>query len=447
MDHQSKGIQFLYQSSRNILLADEMGTGKTILSLTYGLSLIHAGKIDRVLAVVPAALQLDWCEEIFKVYQQYPSQVGKDMREDTWVTLSSYSMLRQKANGMYYHVNRLLQQFNNLRVMIILDEAHTIKNVEGVTRNLINCFNAEYKLPMTGTPIWNKPEDLYALLHFCDPTLDEAWFFNTFTKRRLRRIYGKRKAYVITGYKNHEQLHHFVNERMLRRLRSECLDLPRKIVKYVPCEGISDTYDSVLSYIDLNDDTVLVKLIALQQAASGLNPYDGRFKPNAKLKLLLELLSTMDGRILLYFKFTSTLYHVQEYLRKEGHETYIFTGDNQSSRHQQAEMWKRSDKGILMGTIRAAGVGLTLVESSTAIFYESELSPSANAQAEDRIYRKGQTQTCCIFYLYGQRTVEEAISKINKSKSRQNAAIIEGDKLSAGEEKQLLQFTVNMRYQ
>jgi len=429
MKHQSEGVTWLIENSGGIL-ADEMGTGKTIQALAFGKWLYHARKVNHILVVCPASLLKNWEQETIKYYGFKP-YIHHGPNRNKRKPLASVVVV-----STYETFVRDLEVFKAMcppdETLLVVDEAHYIKNKDSKRTQALTEFGAALRLPMTGTPIANKPEDAYALINFFDPTLTNCWEWwqDTFLITQIREISvkGKRRWIPeIVGYKNHEMLSNILKSCMLRRLRKDCLDLPRKQVQHIPYDAECTLYRNVLDQVELNDDSMLVKVTQLLQSLSGVDPFEEsiRWTPPPKLGVLECLISSAGSHVIVWHKFVKSLNPTLKYFREKGHAVYRHTGEqSQADRTSQLNSWK-ANGGILFATIRSAGVGLTLIDASTAIFYELELSPSDNFQAEDRVYRVGQTRPVNIYYLYGAGTVEQGISVLLKRKAHTTQALVD----------------------
>src|SRR5690606_9470566 len=122
------------------------------------------------------------------------------------------------------------------------------------------------------------PEGLFGLLYILDPSLNKQWFYRQFFVTKSKKITargGKRQVWVtsVVAYKNQDQLSELLRSRMIRRLKKDCLGIPKKSRLFVPYEIQDVLYDQMVHQVDLSDEPMMTKIVRLQQAASGLNPY------------------------------------------------------------------------------------------------------------------------------------------------------------------------------
>lgn len=270
-EHQKLGVQFLkecFQRKHGAILAFDMGLGKTITALVYLAILFKFGVIQQALIVVPRSLLLMWSEEIEKwlKIQPFVIQSGKKPRGNPKIVLTTYDMAKKDTT-----INHLTKDY-----IVIADEAH-----EYLSKTKSSRWQAIKKLTplqivlLTGTPIYNRIEDLYALMSLVNPEMagGKAEWADKFVK--LQNLWVKRKPYrangwhckgkcikfageqikeghkfwkcddcnqnyiripTVIGYKteNIPALQMMLKVVMLRKLTHECIDLPEKRVTYVP---------------------------------------------------------------------------------------------------------------------------------------------------------------------------------------------------------------------
>lgn len=433
--HQVDVVQFFIDRDRecgNFIIGDEMGTGKSVSLLACAHMAFHYGLIDKLLIVCPASILLNWKAEVDKYFKRDAKGVclywGKkrEVSVNDRIVITSYNLL--VTDGDY--IARTL----GASTMMACDEAHQIKNYDTSRHKACAEFPAKYKIAMTGTPIANKPEDACGvLLYTCPEKIkDKQTFYNNFIITDYKKIGRNRYIPEIVGYRNQDRLMQVFSEVMIRRMRKDCIDLPDKTVQWFAYDSSGDrNYRNVSNRLDIDDNSMLVRIQYSQMALSGLDPYsqERELHPGCnKLDVLMDTIDEyQDERLIIWFKFEQTLSKVHEYLEKKYPKRQFFTHTGKVTKNKRQEIieaWKRTPGSVLLATIKSAGVGLTLTECSTAVFYEMELSPAENKQAEDRIYRIGQANKVLIKYLYSKGTIEEGIKLLTEKKSKYNSSLI-----------------------
>lgn len=144
-----------------------------------------------------------------------------------------------------------------------------------------------------------------------------------------------------------------------------------------------------------------------------------------KLDLLMELLRENEGRVIIWCYYIPTVKLLAAFLSENKFSVSVYTGELSDKQREQAlKKFAVEENGILVATIQSCGKGTNLQYCNTAIFYEYGYVPTELEQAEDRIYRIGQTQPVTIYYLYGRNTVEEKLIEMHRRKRTTNKAIL-----------------------
>jgi SNF2 family DNA or RNA helicase len=229
--HQVEGVAFLL-SRRRSLLADDMGLGKTRQSVV---SMTVAEAEGPYLVICPASVKLNWIREIEMVFPHAESWlVGPpDLPEDGfqgWVVMN-YDILGK-------HMDRLLEvPWKGL----VFDEAHFLKNYRSQRcRNAAKLVRKAGEDPvvhaLTGTPLTSRPRDLFPLLQLLDHPLGKS--FQTFAKRYCEAYQGE-YGLVADGASNIDELAVQLHGVMLRRTKTQVMDLPPKVRTWLQVDGSS----------------------------------------------------------------------------------------------------------------------------------------------------------------------------------------------------------------
>lgn len=370
---QREGVKFLTTQDRCIL-GDEMGTGKTIQTLCALPTNIG------VLVVCPAALKYNWSDEAAKWRSDLKVTIlnGRGnfrFPEAGEIVITNYDILPQEflISSQYY---------------LICDEIHLCKNHKTKRSKAVKTLasSAQKVIGLTGTPLTNRPFDLYGVLSALH--LD-------------RQVFGSWINFLkcFNGYKNNWGGYEFgsplpivpelLRRVMLRRRREEVLpELPKKSYSTITVNGIS------AKLVRLMDD--LYEDYGTMIDAGELPPFEEFAKIRAELAesripAILELVDSHEEEGIPLVVFSAHRSPILELGNREGWE--IITGSTDSEKRQ--EIVRKFQSGQLKGiglTIQAGGVGLTLTHAWKAIFVDLDWTPAWNSQAEDRICRIGQTK-------------------------------------------------------
>jgi SWI/SNF-related matrix-associated actin-dependent regulator 1 of chromatin subfamily A len=254
---------------------------------------------------------------------------------------------------------------------------------------------------LTGTPMTNRPRDLFNLLRCVGHPAARS--FLSFAKRycdAYRNDYG----WVTTGASNIEELNLLMKEVMLRRKKDEVLDLPPKIRSWVPVD-ISDApgaLSAIEGFLDWyqgtdpakpNDTQFLARLTKVRLALH-------KAKHKAVAERIKDVIATGD-KVVVFTTFTDG---VAKHAKALGEAAVTITGSQSTAQRMEAVDRFQTDPAIRVAicNIIAGGVGITLTAGTHVIFQDLDWVPANHAQAEDRCYRLGQTRHVTVEYFHAQ---------------------------------------------
>ena len=430
--HQREGIEFLLRPRpyRGALLADDMGLGKTRQAL---IAAHEAHPRGRILVVCPASLKLNWEREIQAVLgTQEVSVLGRDEELARW-TIVNYDRLRS-------HQSELDSED---WACLILDEAHYLKNRHsqrsllvlggehrprkrgtlppGRIRGLVE--RAERVILLTGTPITNRPLDLFALLRAIGhPLGDDLMRYAV----RYCAAFQTEWGWDMGGASHLDELHESLRDVLLRRSKDEVLDLPPKLRTYMPVEVDLVAYRKVwLDYVQklatrkrrMPRAMLLAEVAKLRHAAA-------LAKVPAAIAHVEAVLEAGEKVIV----FTCHTGVVEALMRRFGSSAVRLTGeDGQAQRQAAVDTFQNDPEGrIFVGNLVAAGVGVSLTAATQVLFVDYSFVPAEHLQAEDRPYRIGQTNAVTVTYLSALGTLDEEIERLLAQKLGVVSEAIEG---------------------
>lgn len=241
------GINFLCDTEK-AMLADEMGLGKSLEIIGAAYKLYRQEKIKRVLIVCPSALKYQWNEEISKFIDLEKYKIGHIVVDGTpKQRVEKYDYIH--ANDVLYTIVNYELVLNDIDYLlefdwdiVALDEAHRIRNWKSKTSQAImKLKDANYRWTATGTPVQNKPDELFNIFAFLnDKVLGNWWQF-----RSSHIIIGEKfgQPNMILGYKKLGWLHEKISPYMLRRLKKDVApDLPDMIISNYYIEMYPEQY-------------------------------------------------------------------------------------------------------------------------------------------------------------------------------------------------------------
>ena len=431
--YQAEDVQRILESN-SMLLFHEMGVGKTPISL----AVCELSKFKRVLIVCPNSLRWEWAR-----------QIKEWTGEDAGVSLRA---ARKRLDNFflqptkYYVINYESIRITRYREIItglpwdciILDEGHKLKNSRTLqTKGVINLVLAHPKtklLILTGSPIINNPGDLFTLLCMARPDKYKPAFKREFIENYC---YYRHTRYGIQiyGTKNLDSLRKETSSFTIRRTKKEVLPfLPSKFYRrpelsLLPAQR--QAYDQMESELFVMLDSgesltapgVLAKLTRLRQL--NLEPRIlGVEAPSSKTEFLDDLIESFEGngqKLVIFSCFAKYIYYLSLRYSKIG--LVRLTGEENAEKRAISIARFQSDPNIklALGTIQAAGEGITLTAASNVCLMDLWWSPAVNMQAIDRLHRIGQKNSVQVIIPENLNTIDQSLHKILRRKEEYTA--------------------------
>jgi len=421
--HQEEGIEFLLKNKKCIL-ADDMGLGKTYQSIVAALEV----EAERILVVCPSSLKINWMREIQNFCEDASIIKGKHWDPDRF-TIINYDILKNfhtiKERGKKYEEWELRREIVEFDPdLIILDEAHFVKNHKSIRGKILKDISKKYSPErvwlLTGTPIANRPMDYFNLLSIIDSPVTNNWvhYAKTYCEG-MRFKKGGRFVWVTTGASNLEELSTKTRRTILRRKKEDVLDLPEKLITpvYLELENV-DGYKNVWEdYMeqrrldgkkgnpakDLVEMTLLRTFIAMETVPYTIEKTEEALELGKKTIIFCNFNDEMDS-----------------FINHFGDKCVCVRGGMSDKQKQRAvDRFQEDDSCmVFVGQIKAAGVGLTLTAAEIVIMNSLDWVPGNHEQAEDRAYRIGQKETVNIYYMLIDDTIDTLVWDILNEKKK-----------------------------
>ena len=460
--HQIDGVRFGL-NKKKFLLCDDQGLGKTKQIIDFVGCLEKTDNINKVLIICGVnSLKYNW-----------QSEIGIHSDEKGWVLGTRFRKTTGKAyegntNDKLYdleHIDTIKEKFiiTNIETMragsvkegkkyyfpiaeqikelcdngtisvIAFDECHKSKEPTSLqSRAMIN-VTAKYMVAMSGTPLMNNPLDLYFPLHWLGYENHSFYQF----KQHYCTLGGWGGSQVV-GYKNLEEIRAMMDNIMLRRLKTEVLDLPEKIrkIEYVDMtpkqnQIYKEVYNGVMS--DLQkikfSNNPLSMMIRLRQATGWTGIISDKVQESAKMDRMVELVQEIveSGQKAIIFSNWESITEVAREKLKSYNPAYITGATKADERMREVDRFQNDDKcKVIIGTIGAMGTGLTLTAAQNVIFLDSPWNMALKAQAEDRAHRIGTKGTVNIITLVCKNTIDERIEELVEKKGQIADALVDG---------------------
>ena len=425
--YQLKGIARGLELKR-FMNCDEPGLGKTLQSIAT----INLADAFPCLVVCPSSLKINWQRE-WEKFTDKKAMVLTDKVRDTWtffyqtgmhqVFIVNYESLKKyfvqrikKAEGWTLRDVEFRNSINLFK-SVIIDESHRCKSASTQQAKFCKgiCTGKEWVIELTGTPVVNRPKDLIPQLAILD-RMNDFGGYKPFVDRYCS---GQREASNLR-----ELNFNLWKYCMFRREKSLVLtDLPDKIRQVNTCEITNrkeymDAERDLIMYLqkykDADDDKiakamrgeVMVRINILRQISA-----------RGKVRDVIEFVKDFreNGKKIILF---CSLHEVVDQLKRYFPTAVSVTGrDSQDEKQRAVDAFQNNPKAdIIICSIKAAGVGLTLTASSNVAFVEFPWTYADCCQCEDRAHRIGQKDSVTCYYFLGRRTIDEKVYRIIQEK-------------------------------
>ena len=421
--YQKAGIEYCLDKD-DILIGDEMGLGKTVQAI----GVINVNKPKDVLIVSPASLKLNWKKEL---------ETWLVDKRDVQVIMSGKDSLDEKQDIVIVNYD-VLQKYQELLdkkwSLVIMDEVHYLKNPDAQRTKAALSVQADKKIMLTGTPIPNRPIEIQAVAGY----LDDKSFGNRFgfgkryASLHKKQVTRNKSVWDWSGASNLDELQRRLRQSfMIRRKKDEVLkDLPAKVKQIIelPYESykkeIKAEYSAFEDYNNKNKNpNVDPYSLDADQFSTSIDfaSMSSQRKATAekKVKAVAEHLESFNEPVVVMAHHRDVIAQLEAELIKQDKKVVVLTGEkNQVERNEAVEAFQSGQADVFIGSIKAAGVGLTLTRASKMVFAELDWVPSDIAQAEDRIHRIGQESSVLIQYIVVEGSLDAVFAKkiVDKTK-------------------------------
>jgi SWI/SNF-related matrix-associated actin-dependent regulator 1 of chromatin subfamily A len=400
-----------------------MGLGKTIESL-YWLSKIPSCR--PALIVTPASVKYQWQSEAREHFGMLTEVLeGRDS-----VGLNGSEIIIVNYDILPYWLDQLLRIKPKI---VIADECQYIKNIRAKRTQALHevARYAKSKLGLSGTPLTNRPAELWSSIYFVRPDL-----FPNMGKFMWKYCQPRRTpwGWKFDGARNLPELHGILkSECMIRRLKKNVLpELPDKVHEVVPFKLASYTEynkarDEFLTWL-ASKSLARAKRARRAQILVRVG-YLLRLCAELKLPWVIEWLKEFreanpDQKIVAMTMHKKII----DALSEEFPNSVVVDGRVSGKHRLEAVRKFQSSKNIpfFFGNWKAAGIGLNLTASSTLVSLDFPWTPGDLLQGQDRIHRIGQTEKCIIYYLVALNTIEEKLLRALQKKQEIITAVLDG---------------------
>ena len=422
---QLEDVLKMEQMEGRVLIASEMGLGKTIQSLAW--LQLHPEKRPAII-VVPASLKLNWEKEAKLWMSPEPNiQIlfGKKMPESIIgdIIIINYDILPT-----------WLEQLQRIKPQVlVLDEIHYVKNNKTHRTKAVKALGKDipHILGLSGTPIVNRPVEAYNAIKLIDPTaIPSFWEYTQKYCDAKHNSFG----WNFNGASNTEELHRrLTGSVMIRRKKVEVLaELPDKTFSVVPIEidnrkEYQKAESNFINWVRENQGDEKAQRASNAEALArieGLKQLTVKGKLNQVIDWITDFLE-VGGKLVVFATHKLTIDVLMETF---GDQAVKIDGSVSTQARQDVVDKFQNDPScrLFVGNVKAAGVGITLTASSSVAFVELPWTPGELSQASDRVHRIGQKNAVNIYYLLARGSIEETISEMLDRKRKVLDSILDG---------------------
>jgi len=428
MPHQiSTAKKVVHEMGGRAILADEVGLGKTIEAGLVLKEYMVRGLVKRVLILVPASLVLQWVREL---NQKFGISAVAQKKSHSWqydVVVASIDTAKRPP----HHELVAGSDYD----MIIIDEAHKLKNKKTTNYQFVSQLRKKYCLLLTATPIQNDLDELFNLITLLKPGQlgpQSEFAANFVVDKRLP--------------KNEDQLQEALSAIMIRNRRTEGdIRFTKRIVKNIPLSlspeekalydavtgFVKERYDesggdltSMLSLVTLqrevcsSRDAVFLTLVNLFKKTAEDSPMRPKIwglvenikniKQNTKAEKAMELVKAIGEKVIIFTEYRATQEYLLQFFREQNMIAVPYRGGmNRGKKDWMMDLF-RGRAQVLIAT-EAGGEGINLQFCHHMINFDLPWNPMRVEQRIGRVHRLGQTEDVKIFNLCTLGTIEEHI--------------------------------------
>ena len=433
-DYQVEGYEWMQRLAIwgvGACLADDMGLGKTVQTIAV---LLNQSKEGPCLVMAPTSVGQNWKQELEKFAPSLNVKRFEARGREALVKSLGKNDVLIVGYGLLNNVEKYLSSIT--WSMVVFDEAQALKNFDTKRAKAGKKIPANFRLALTGTPIENRIEDLWALFNNINPGLLGSW-----------EGFHEKFKNIEPGSSGNKTLKTMIKPFLLRRLKSSVLDeLPSRteqniIVEMNDAEKVfyEDLRSSLVNELENTEARnrkflILAGLTKLRRACCHPQLVNADMenleKRSSKIDRFVEILKNLiEGghKVLAFSQFTSFLALIEDALKEENIAYQYLDGQTpEKEREKRIESFQNGDGDVFLLSLKAGGTGINLTAADYVIHLDPWWNPAVEDQASDRAHRLGQKRPVTIYRLVSESTVEEKILALHAQKRELAADFLEG---------------------
>lgn len=418
----------------------EQGLGKTKIGVDLALTWLQSDSVDSVLFLTKKSLVQNWIDEIKFHCHFRPRVIGSSPRETSSAINSPARLYIAHYEAVVTESRRLESFLKTRRVGVICDEAQKFKNPTGrIAASLFQLRERFSKrVVMTGTPVANRPFDIWSLIYFLDAGKALGADFDAFeTEFNLTNELAEDAAARRSLEDGLAALMPRLGSFAVRETKATAgIELPGKQIRKVKVDLEERQMEIYVSYrdelrsvvlkdgipVEDNADSIVKRLLRLVQVASNPRLVDTSYRRSPGKLSILErtideaIIDDPDAKVIVWTSFTENVdWLYRELIRFQPARVHGRLAIR--DRNEAIARFKRDpDCQVLIATPGAAKEGLTLTVANHAVFFDRSLSLDDYLQAQDRIHRISQSKPCIVYNLIANETVDEWVDELLTAK-------------------------------
>jgi len=406
------------------ILADEVGLGKTIEAGLILKEYMIRGLVKKVLILVPASLVSQWTMELNeKFFIPAVAQKKSYMWEQCDVVVSSIDTAKRSP-----HRDKIYEQQYD---MVIIDEAHKLKNNKTKNYEFVQHLKKKFCLLLTATPIQNRIEEIFHLVSLLKPGHlgNASSFAETYGKGRTMQTDEHLKALVNKVMIRNRRLDTGIewSKRHVETVMIEFSKEERELYNAVQALKIDDGQFSLITMLREACSSREALFLTLKNMMSKYPEPPAYFETliekinavttNAKAEKALELIQTINDKVIIFTEYRATQLYLQWFLQQHGISSVPFRGGFKRGKKDWMKELFKTRAQVLIAT-EAGGEGINLQFCHHVINYDLPWNPMRLEQRIGRVHRLGQTNDVYIYNFAVKDTVEEHVLKLLYEKIR-----------------------------